>query len=201
MADRIQLRRDAAPNWTAVNPVLADGEIGLEKDTGLFKIGTGILPWNDLAYGGLQGVQGPPGPALSWGSIPGTLSDQTDLNTALAAKAPVANPAFTGIVTLGGALREEVATLSGALVALTALDGTLQRQTLSANTSYIDALSHGEAITLMITAQNSVTVTWPVITWLTNAGDPPVLNAPGLTTFVLWKIDTTLYGALVGEGG
>lgn len=61
MADRIQLRRDTAANWTAVNPVLADGEIGLETDTDQFKIGTGILPWNTLAYGGLQGDTGPQG--------------------------------------------------------------------------------------------------------------------------------------------
>lgn len=32
----------------------------------------------------------------TWGSITGTLSDQTDLNTALGLKAPLASPAFTG---------------------------------------------------------------------------------------------------------
>lgn len=35
----------------------------------------------------------------SWGSITGTLSDQTDLASALAAKAPLASPTFTGAVT------------------------------------------------------------------------------------------------------
>jgi len=34
-----------------------------------------------------------------WGDITGTLSDQTDLNTALNAKAPLASPAFTGTPT------------------------------------------------------------------------------------------------------
>ena len=34
-----------------------------------------------------------------WGSITGTLSDQTDLQSALDAKAPIANPVFTGVVT------------------------------------------------------------------------------------------------------
>ena len=33
MADIIQLRRDTANNWIAVDPVLADGEMGFEKDT------------------------------------------------------------------------------------------------------------------------------------------------------------------------
>lgn len=34
--------------------------------------------------------------SASWGSITGTLSSQTDLNNALAAKAPLASPTFTG---------------------------------------------------------------------------------------------------------
>lgn len=35
-------------------------------------------------------------PAATWGGITGTLSSQTDLNTALTAKAPLASPTFTG---------------------------------------------------------------------------------------------------------
>ena len=54
---------------------------------------------------GLQGIQGPVGPAgpagiNTWGSITGTLSNQTDLQTALNAKAPIASPTFTGTVTI-----------------------------------------------------------------------------------------------------
>lgn len=40
------------------------------------------------------------GGAAAWGSITGTLSSQTDLNTALSAKAPLASPTFTGTVTM-----------------------------------------------------------------------------------------------------
>ncbi len=50
MADRIQLRRDTAANWTAANPVLADGEPGFERDTGKRKTGDGTTPWNSLRY-------------------------------------------------------------------------------------------------------------------------------------------------------
>ena len=50
MATIIQLRRDTAANWTANNPILADGEPGLEKDTGKEKTGDGVTPWNELAY-------------------------------------------------------------------------------------------------------------------------------------------------------
>lgn len=55
---RIQLRRDTAANWTSANTLLADGEVGVEKDTRQFKIGDGVTRWNQLNYGGLQG---PPG--------------------------------------------------------------------------------------------------------------------------------------------
>lgn len=55
---RIQLRRDTAAQWTLNNPVLLDGEFGLEKDTRLFKIGDGVTPWTALPYGGLRGSDG-----------------------------------------------------------------------------------------------------------------------------------------------
>lgn len=50
MANRIQIRRDTAANWTSVNPVLAQGEVGLETDTGKMKVGDGGTAWNSLAY-------------------------------------------------------------------------------------------------------------------------------------------------------
>lgn len=52
MADIIQVRRDTAANWSFTNPILADGEFGLDKDNYLFKIGNGIQHWNDLSYYG-----------------------------------------------------------------------------------------------------------------------------------------------------
>lgn len=50
MADRIQLRRDAASSWVAANPILGQGEPGVEIDTKRMKIGDGINHWNDLPY-------------------------------------------------------------------------------------------------------------------------------------------------------
>ena len=58
---QIQLRRDVAAGWTAANPVLADGEMGLETNTGLFKIGNGATAWTSLPYGGLSGPSGAAG--------------------------------------------------------------------------------------------------------------------------------------------
>ena len=52
MADIIQIRRDTASRWATANPILADGEMGLEKDNSniKIKIGDGIHPWNELKY-------------------------------------------------------------------------------------------------------------------------------------------------------
>ena len=58
---QLQFRRDSSINWSATNPLLASGEMGIELDTYTFKIGDGIRRWNDLPYGGLQGRSGPAG--------------------------------------------------------------------------------------------------------------------------------------------
>lgn len=58
MAVQIQFRRDLAATWTSVNPILAQGEMGIELDTSLFKVGDGVNSWTGLAYGGLTGSSG-----------------------------------------------------------------------------------------------------------------------------------------------
>ena len=52
MANRIQLRRDIGANWASVNPVLAQGEVGIETDAVpiQIKVGDGVTAWNSLSY-------------------------------------------------------------------------------------------------------------------------------------------------------
>lgn len=51
---KISLRNDTAANWTAKNPVLGKGEMGIEIDTGRFKFGDGATAWSDIhKYGGV----------------------------------------------------------------------------------------------------------------------------------------------------
>lgn len=57
---QIQFRRGTYSEWIAVNPILAAGELVLETDTNLYKIGDGIHSYSDLPYGGL-GATGPTG--------------------------------------------------------------------------------------------------------------------------------------------
>ena len=44
------LRNDLATNWETRNPVLAQGELGAEIDTGLLKLGDGTTNFNNLNY-------------------------------------------------------------------------------------------------------------------------------------------------------
>jgi hypothetical protein len=69
MAVQIQFRRGTAQEWSSVNPILAEAEMGIETDTSLFKIGNGFDPWNDLPYGGLRGFSGSAGVTGSVGNI------------------------------------------------------------------------------------------------------------------------------------
>lgn len=60
MAVKIQFRRGTASEWSTNNPILSQGEAGWETDTGRFKVGNGLTPWNSLVYS--SGVTGPTGP-------------------------------------------------------------------------------------------------------------------------------------------
>jgi len=120
MAVQIQLRNDTAANWTADNPTLAIGEVGLETDTSKFKIGNGSTAWNSLAYaiGDLDSLDGVSINAVSlisnhvlaynantstWfnsNSINVLNTDISTINETLTAKANLSAPTFTGTVVL-----------------------------------------------------------------------------------------------------
>jgi hypothetical protein len=59
MAVKIQFRRSTAAEWASANPTLSIGELGLETDTGKFKVGNGSNSWTTLAYS--SGTTGPAG--------------------------------------------------------------------------------------------------------------------------------------------
>lgn len=70
MPSQFKLRRDTAANWTSVNPTLADGEPGFERDTGRLKIGNGSSTWSALTYASL-GYTGSKGDVGYTGSASG----------------------------------------------------------------------------------------------------------------------------------
>lgn len=102
-------------------------------------------------------------------------------------------------VTINGSITEKVFALSGTTPALDPGNGTIQTWTLSANSTPTDSLAAGESMILMIDDDTDRTITWPTITWVNNGGLAPDLASTGYTVIVLWKVSTTLYGALVGN--
>lgn len=87
---RLQLRRDIAADWTSNNPTLLAGEMGVETDTGKFKVGDGSTAWNSLAYSsGPTGATGATGTGYSGVTATTSLSIGTGSRT------------FTGMPTIG----------------------------------------------------------------------------------------------------
>lgn len=71
ISHRYKLRRGTAAAWTTADPVLLEGEPGLETDTRKVKYGDGVTAWTSLAYATISGV--------AWGDITGDIEDQADL--------------------------------------------------------------------------------------------------------------------------
>ncbi len=46
----VQLKRNTAAGWAALNPILRDGEAGYDKTANGLKVGDGVTAWNALPY-------------------------------------------------------------------------------------------------------------------------------------------------------
>ena len=79
MADKIQLRRDTAANWTTNNPTLSQGEQGFETDTSKMKIGDGSTAWTGLDYFADTASGGGSGGGSFEATASGTLADGSTL--------------------------------------------------------------------------------------------------------------------------
>ena len=119
----------------------------------------------------------------------GTVVGTTDTQT-LTAKT------LTNVV-IDGSVTEEVFAVTGTTPALDPVNGTIQTWTLSANSTPTDSFSAGESMTLMVNDGTAYTITWPTIKWA--GGVAPTLSTTDYTVVVLWKVSTTLYGAIVGD--
>ena len=120
-------------------------------------------------------------------------------DTALALKAPLASPTFTGTATtanlvVDGKVNEQQYSLVGTVI--DPANGTIQYKTLGANTTFTESLSDGDYVTLMIDDGTDYTITWPTITWV--GGFAPTLQTTGYNVIELWQVNGVVYGASIG---
>lgn len=131
---RMQQRRDTAANWTAANPTLASGEIGVETDTNRFKVGTGSTAWSALAYVGIvNSVAGRTGAVvLTAADVSGlatiaTSGSATDLATGTVnpSRLPAATTLAAGAVTVGAGLSVSSGTVSANVTSVASRTGAI----------------------------------------------------------------------------
>jgi hypothetical protein len=154
---------------TGDSPQFTAVNVGAASDTTITRTGAGVIA--------VEGVE-----------VTTNTATQTLTNKTLTA------------VALDGSITEEVFTLpSSTTPELDPADGTVQKWTLTGNSTPTEVFADGESITLMIDDGTASTITWPAMTWVNNAGAAPTLATTGFTTVALWHFGT-LYGALVGDG-
>lgn len=111
------------------------------------------------------------------------------------------SPTVTGAV-LNDGYTEEVFAVTGTTPALSPTNGSIQTWTLTGNsTPTAGTWAAGQSITLMVNDTASLfTVVWTSVPVVWVGGSAPTLApAGGNTVITLWKVGTTIYGALVGQ--
>ena len=148
MATLIQLRHDKASNWTSANPTLAEGEAGIETDTGKIKLGNGTTAWNSLPYfgGTVQSVNGKTGAVVLDADDVGAMAD-VQVDGVSITSSGVANLTAT-------TLASPVRWVSPACTTIDSADTTA---TLVANTTYAHAVS-SSGCTYTLTTPTDLTV-------------------------------------------
>lgn len=101
MPQKIQFRRGTAAQWTAANPVLAVGEMGLETDSNSFKIGNGLTAWTNLSYVTVNGNV--PDGAITEAKLASSAVSATKIATDAVITAKIQNGAVTSAKLASGA--------------------------------------------------------------------------------------------------
>jgi hypothetical protein len=133
-------------------------------------------------------------------TFPSTLATLTGVQT-------LTNKTLTDPAIIGTVVEDVYTITDGAAFEIDPSNGSIQLITLGASrTPKATNFIAGEAITLMIDDGTAYTLTWTDATfggsgvvWKTDNGSAPTLNTSGYTAVVLWKVNSQVYGARVGN--
>jgi hypothetical protein len=164
---------------------LAWGTIGQSAHvinaSGALGLNTNITGTTNFGTSGQAIISAGSAATPTWGDVVTPTGTQT-----------LTNKTFTGFT-------ETVYAVTGTTPALSPTNGTIQTWTLSgASTPTAGTWTAGASLSLQITASTN-TITWSsvAVTWI--GGSAPTLSTTVTTNIELWKIGSTIYGALVGN--
>lgn len=130
----IKARRSTASGWTTANPVLAQGEAGLETDTNKLKYGDGTTAWSALPY------------------FPSKLSPKTQLTS------PFEKTTVTGVAPTATTIAYDIATQSDLLYDVAAasvgVTGTVNFR-WDSSTALNAVMAVGDTVTVTLRITNS----------------------------------------------
>lgn len=223
MAVKVQLRRATASEWTASNPTLSQGELGVELDTVKFKVGNGTTAWNSLNYASVSSrgahnsatIYYPGDIVTSSGNsyicilttTNGILATNTtywnvfaqkgaDGEVTLATAQTLSNKTITSAKYVVSALGSISGTNTLDLAAATEFTATLTGATTFAFSNAPGAGS-AQVVYLRLTNAGSTTITWPLNTKFAG-GTAPTLTISGVDLLaVKYDLTTTTYQVFV----
>ena len=206
MATQIQLRRGTSAEWAAANPVLAQGEVGIDLTLGKMRLGDGVTAWAGLTPIGAAADAGDFATAEQGAKADASDVDQITLTGDLVLTLPVGRPAgqvyrvvFTQdgtgghTVTYGGQPVTVDTTAGASTLVEVWPGGTLVYPGSSAPAGASSAITaddtpaapaEGESASYFVTSA----VVWPAgLVWST---DPDGGVAPGITVSALVSLFT-----------
>jgi hypothetical protein len=176
----------------ATGNAIISGGVGVAPTYGKVGLTTHVSGTLPIANGGTNATTAS---ITSFNNITGYTASgatgTTSTNLVFSTAPTVTNPTLTGFI-------ETVYAATGTTPALSPTNGTIQTWTLSgSSTPTAGTWTAGASLSLQITASTN-TITWSSmpVTWM--GGTAPTLSTTVTTNIELWKIGSTIYGALVG---
>ena len=191
MAVNIQLRRGTSEEWTSANPILMEGEVGVDTTNDNFRIGDGATNWDDLPV-----ATGEPGEdGLTGGTLTGNLN--FDSNEAQNAKIVGAD--------IQSYVEPPVTSNSPAAQTLDLNAGTLFEHTVDEDTATVFSLDNvalGKSFTLVVHQHANgptITLNWTIL-WSGDSVPEVVDGETNVFTFMQIAAGTgTWLGHHVGD--